>query len=236
MMFSGAKYKLRRVVNKAEKLEGMSFAHDPNIVLLTVTWLRDDIFDSEFEQKNYKVFRKDRDGREGGIAIICNNKTQVLKMPDVQSAESIFCKVYTGRCRYIIGAVYRPPNSSIGFIERINNYLHCYVKGQHKLIIGDFNLPNMNWSTFSLRLCQATDTEISDIMFKYGLTKIVTDPTRTEHGSKPIEEVYLVSDNINENHVVQRHKWRIGSQGGDAVTKGSYIGMAEDDETVSQFF
>lgn len=134
----------RSVVNKAEKLESMILAHDPDIVLLIKTWPRDNIFDSEFVPKNCRVFHKDQEGRGGGVAIMFKNKLQILNMSDVQSVESIFCKVYTGRSRYSIGVVYRPPNSFIEVIGRFNYYLHCYVKEEHKLLIRDFNLPNVN--------------------------------------------------------------------------------------------
>lgn len=190
----------RSIVNKAEKLEGMLLAHDPDIVLLTETWLRDDVFDSEFVPKNYRVFRKDRNGRGGGVAILFRNNTRVVKMPDVQDIESIFCKVYIGNIKYLLGVVYRPPNASLDVIAKLKDYLHCHVKTEDKLIIaGDFNMPNMNWETFISDPCQAADTQISDIMFQYDLTQIVTDPTRIDQGTKSILDIYLVSGNIKES-------------------------------------
>lgn len=185
----------RSVVNKPVELEGLLVAHDAEFALLTETWLSDDIFDSEFVPANYRVFRKDRDRRGGGVAILFKSKLRVLMMPDVSGVESIFCKVYINKIRHIIGIVYRPPNSSALVLDNLKEYLLKHVKPGDKLIMaGDYNLPNVDWADFS----PSTEVEdkMLDIVFAYDLSQIVSDYTRTQSGSASILDLFFVSGSM----------------------------------------
>lgn len=189
----------RSVVNKVTHLEGMLFTHNPDIAVLTETWLDEEIFDSEFVPKNYKVFRKDRDRRGGGVCILFKSSFQILKMPDIPGVEAVFCKVYANNVRYILGAIYRPPNSTVTVLDELKEYLYRYTMPDDKLIlVGDFNLPNINWTTFAVQSPHAVGDALLDIMFNFDLLQIVKSPTRVQQDSASILDLFLVRGNIKE--------------------------------------
>lgn len=187
----------RSIVNKAAQLEALFLEHDPDIAVLTETWLNSDIYDSEFLPKNYRVLRKDRDRRGGGVAIIYKDSLQVLRMPDVPVGESLFCKLYVENVRYILGVVYRPPSSPVTFLEGLEEYLHRYVKTEDKIILaGDFNLPDIDWYNFYSQTSLQTNNTMLNIAFTFDLLQVVDDYTRIQNDSKAILDLFFVSGTI----------------------------------------
>lgn len=182
-MFTLLNVNCRSVVNKATQLEGLLLTHDVEIAALTETWLSCHIFDSEFVPENYRVFRKDRDGRGGGVAILFKSSLQIFKMPDIDGVEGLFCKFYKNNVRYILGVVYRPPNSSVEVLINLKEYLQHHVKSNDRLILtGDFNLPNIDWTTFSYSTNTIEQTML-DISLAFDLLQVVKDFTRVHNGS-----------------------------------------------------
>lgn len=184
-------------MNKIECLEALLVCHDPDLVVLTETWLSEDVFDSEIVPRNYKVFRKDRDRRGGGVAVLFKSSLDVIAMPDVTGVESLFCKLYINKVCYLLGAVYRPPNSSAIIIEQLNEYMHRHIKPEDRVILtGDFNLPNLLWNTFSISSAKSVENEMLDIMFNFDLLQVVNEATRIQNGSESILDLFFVSGNI----------------------------------------
>lgn len=183
----------RSVLNKATELEGMLLSHDPDIVILTETWLNESVYDSEFVPPGYSVYRKDRESRGGGVCVLFKNSLKILSMPDVSDIECIFCKAYSGKVRYVLGAFYRPPSSSVAVLERLRNYLSVHVKPDDRIILsGDFNLPNVDWPNF-LVLNQSDESgeAMLDIAFTFDLLQVVEDFTRIQGNSKSILDLFF---------------------------------------------
>lgn len=131
--------------------------------MLTETWLNDEVSDSEFVPKNYVCFRKDRDRRGGGVAILFRAYLQLVRMPNIPGVEYIFCTTYINKMRYILGAIYRPPDSSVSVLENLDDYMCSYIKPNDRLILaGDFNFPSINWNTFSTQSSDLSDIKIHD--------------------------------------------------------------------------
>lgn len=68
-------------MNKTAGLEYMLVNYDPDVVTITETWLRSEIQDNEIIPPGYKIVRRDRQSRGGGVAIIVkenidNNNTK----------------------------------------------------------------------------------------------------------------------------------------------------------------
>lgn len=81
-----------------------------------------------------------------------DNHCKYKKKPVVHNVEGIFCKAYYEETRYVIEAVYRPPNSTTDALDDLHNYLVAHVKPQDRIILaGYFNLPIVNWPSFSLQ-------------------------------------------------------------------------------------
>lgn len=181
-------------------MEGLLLTHDPDVVVLTETWLSEDIYDSEFVPNNYQVFRKDRDRRGGGVAILYKASLQLIRLPDVTGVEGIFCKVYADNIKYLLGAIYRPPNSPVPVLHHLKEYIQCHVKpGDRIIMTGDFNFPNIDWCTFSSQSCNLMENEMLDLALNFDLLQVVNEPTRIQHGSMSILDLFFLSGNITEN-------------------------------------
>lgn len=150
------------------------------------------------------MFRKDRDRRGGGVAILFKNSLHPQQLPDILEVEGIFCKVYIGKVRYVIGAVYRPPNSSDSVLDKLRTYLRQNIKPHDKLILsGDFNLPNIDWENFSSHSTSNANHEMLDIVFSFDLLQVVKEYTRELNGSKSILDLIFLSGSIQNTAICE---------------------------------
>lgn len=171
----------------------MLLTHSTDVAILTETWLDESIYDNEFVPAGYSVHRKDRESKGGGVAILYNKSLGMKKMPDVPGVEAVFCKVYCGNTRYVIGAIYRPPGSDVGILKNLRKYLDTQVRLGDKIILsGDFNLPEVDWSTFTARNRNDIHCEILiDMAFAFDLLQVVQNYTRIQGNSKSILDLFL---------------------------------------------
>lgn len=145
------------------------------------------------------MYRNDRGSRGGGVAILFRQSLQITKMHDIRNFEGIFCKAYYGKTRYVIGAIYRPPYSSMDVLDELHNYLVAHVKPEDRIILaGDFNLPHVNWPSFSLQQPNYKIGEkMIDIAFSFDLMQIVDEFTRIQANSCSILDLFFISGSIS---------------------------------------
>lgn len=187
----------RSVVNKVTELEGILVTHDPEIIILTETWLNNSIKDNEFVPRGYNVHRKDRGSKGGGVALLFKDRFKILRMPDIPNIEGIFCKAYHGTIRYVLGALYRPPISSLDFFAHLQSYLIAHVKPGDRLILGgDFNMPNVDWSTFTLNVSNDKLQEGLFDILSFDLRQVVDSFTRIQDNCCSILDLFLLSGSI----------------------------------------
>lgn len=111
----------RNTVNKSVLLEAWFFTHEPDIAVLPETWLSNNVSDSEIVPKNYMCFHKNRERRREGFAIIIKAPLHHVRMPEISAVDSIFCTIYVNKMRYVIGAIYRPPDSTVSTLENLDD-------------------------------------------------------------------------------------------------------------------
>ncbi len=122
---------------------------------MTETWLMDGIFNAEFIDKRYTVYRCDRcsatssKSRGGGVLIaVFKNLDSVQLDIDTGRREELWVNISCNDENLILCAIYLPPNSSpevynehCSFLESISQeYADTRI-----CVIGDFNLPNISW-------------------------------------------------------------------------------------------
>ena len=143
----------RSLGNKMEELELIAELQKPHIIGITESWGKTEVMDSEISLNGYTMYREDRqDGRKGGgVLLYIDSKLKVTVRNDLinkKFKECIWCDIISGTEKTLIGICYRSPNSTAleddGLIEIINK------TGEEQVIImGDFNLPDIEWSTLS---------------------------------------------------------------------------------------
>lgn len=168
------------------------------MVVITETWLHNNISDDCIVPPGYRMFRKDRNTRGGGVCIIVKNSVYAVMM-DCDVAETIWCKIKFHNVTYIVGAVYRAPSASPEFLEELNTFLCTNIKANTRLIMtGDFNLPHINWqSPCSVGPDSSSAAKLVEIMFTCNLSQIVQDDTRITPKSRSLLDLVFLSNTIN---------------------------------------
>jgi hypothetical protein len=155
------------------------------------TWLTDRILNTVLDPKNiYTIYRKDRNNqvtnkkRGGGLLILVPSKIQsslILEPSSNNSCELLGISLYLNGKTFKLYCVYRPPTPLVGndivhhFIENISHVL----KHRNLILLGDFNLPNIDWST---ETCKSTnERKILDEFIYNGLTQLINAPTRSKN-------------------------------------------------------
>lgn len=196
----------RSVLNKIDELEQILLIHDPDVAVVTETWLHAGISDDEVIPPSYKVIRRDRGARGGGVALLIRKEIECTAFGEAQDNESVFCKIKINGIAVIIGAVYRPPNAPLSFMESIYDFLEKNVKGNEKVIIaGDFNLPGIHWDRLLPGSVNVKDSELLlEMAFNFNLRQVVTDITRQGQTTSSILDLILLS-NVFSSYEVTLH-------------------------------
>ena len=194
----------RGIKSKLDDLdELLSQTNEPDIVLLSETWLKDG--EERFiDIKNYKyegVVRKHKKG--GGVGILINNKIKYRVRTDLNvnsqdnSFEHFFIEVKGTRYNIIAGSIYRPPNTDIEkFIENYTNSLSSIKKEKNKeLILGlDHNLDLLK---------QATHRKTQDFIettLDNSLLPTITKPTRINKSSATLIDNIIISQKLQAGY------------------------------------
>ena len=122
------------------------YASSYNVLSITETWLSDSVFDSEILPTNFIVYRKTE-------ALVVVPSSILPSPPNLE----VICVRLTD---IFLCTVYVPPGSDNDYHESLLNYLTKLASStDHVVIVGDFNLPDINWSslngtsTFSNSFC-----------------------------------------------------------------------------------
>lgn len=132
--------------------------HQPDVLAITESWGRAELFDSLITPEGYFLFRKDRQDRKGGGVFILVKHSlmpteySVDHTSEIPFNDSVWCTVkVSSKISLLIGCIYRSPSSSSG-----NNASMCSLISKAcssfdgaKLILGDFNCPGIDWNLFS---------------------------------------------------------------------------------------
>lgn len=130
----------RSIVNKADQLEAAILAENPHVVIVTETWLRGEISDDDVFPPSYRVFRRDRPSRGGGVAVLVKKDIDAHPLRQIDNHESITLKLTCWGRSFLLFAVYRPPDSPPQFLSDLGNHMLTF-KHENIFLAGDFNLP-----------------------------------------------------------------------------------------------
>ena len=163
----------------------------PKIIAITESWCKVSIGDAEIHLQNYVLYRCDRRNTVGGgVLLYVHESLQSVSctpLNDLNIDEAIWCTIQLRKKdKMLIGVIYRSPNSSSENNNKIVNLipkLPDYTEYSHCLLLGDYNLPNINWATLtSLEGDQSLSTNFLNACEDGFLTQHVSKPTRHRHG------------------------------------------------------
>ena len=133
-----------------------------HMIGITETWGKEEINYAYFKIDNYTMYRNDRIGRRGGgtILYITNQlgqrdcKTLNRPLNGISFDSSVWCwpcwvSPSKGK-KILVGSIYRSPTSSSvndSHLLRQMELANDVAGGNRLLVLGDFNVPKINWAT-----------------------------------------------------------------------------------------
>ena len=157
-------------------------------IALTETWLKPYVQDAQLHIDNYNILRCDRATRVGGGVMMYIH--QDLPITRTESHDSDYCQLLlctSDPSKLIFCLLYRPPNAtSASFkacLDRTADYINGY-DGYDVCLLGDFNVPNINWDSVSATTSTETSTTLLDFTSENLLSQYVLQPTRNNNNNK----------------------------------------------------
>ena len=179
-------FNARSIVNKRLDLRTHVTIGKQDVIGITETWLNDSINDLEILPSTFTIHRKDREGRGGGALLAVRSNIQCFRRMDLETdCELLWCEVFpVPSYSYFIGVFYRPPNNDLKCLQELAKSLEKLEDLSNRyrvLLLGDFNLPDIDWNVISpLHPNQLSDFFCDCIVNQFCLTQVVDSPTRSD--------------------------------------------------------
>ena len=136
-------------VCKIDIFQQLVYCGGYDVVCVCETWLNDCVFDSEL-LPGYSIFRRDSIGKTGGGVLIAVKDTiRAKRRSDLErnNAELVVVELFKANNQPIfLYTFYHPPSSTTDCIQQLNSSLDDIPEASRIILIGDFNLPAIDWS------------------------------------------------------------------------------------------
>lgn len=128
---------------------------DFDVIVFSETWLNDSISCSEIIDNRYTVFRRDRESAEscksdgGGVLIAVSKRYKSCRIDSWETrCEDLWVNIVMDLSTVSICAVYIPSPLKYEVLENyINNVERIVDKQSYTILIGDFNIPAIHWTS-----------------------------------------------------------------------------------------
>ena len=181
------------ISNKVAYIFNLIKEENLNICAITESWLTSSCDSSYVAIDGYSLYRGDVEGtvRKHGSAIYVRKS---LKHHEIKLSLPNVAAVFLEEFDLYVLSVYRPPSLSNGENMQLLTLLREFVFGREVLILGDFNLPTLDWSLPSVldSYIRPLDREFYDCFTQGGLTQWVDFPTFFPSGN--ILDLILTTD------------------------------------------
>jgi hypothetical protein len=164
--------------------------YNPDIIIGTDSWLREEIGNTEIFRTDFMTFRRDRHARGGGVFICVKNNIACseLWVDDEFEIIPVEIKGSDPKCMWEIEGIYRAPNEDTWVIEKLVARTSFLGNSMMRSIIGcDLNPPQVDWKGIAggASFAQAF---INRLVWDNGYTQVVGTPTQGDS----LLDVYLV--------------------------------------------
>lgn len=110
--FKVAHLNARSLLPKFVQFRDLVLKHRYDIIGVSETWLTPDVCNSVIEIYGCHLYRNDRVGRGGGVAIYVSDIYKCRIIPSGDLIEQLWLSVSLNGKLYIFGVSYRPPNEN----------------------------------------------------------------------------------------------------------------------------
>ena len=170
-----------------------------NVVGITESWLLPEIASSTINMRGYSLYRNDTDTgrRKHGVCIYIHNS---IAVGQVFAEHPNTIGLHLPHYNIYVLLVYRPPSNTPDLDENLVNYMVGFCTNRSVYVMGDFNLPTVQWLSDPPIATSARDRSFLDCFFQLGLIQHVKQPTFVQSGrtldlvlSPALDYVSLVS-------------------------------------------
>lgn len=164
--------------------------------MLTETWLRAHVQDSEIfnQASHFAIYRCDRTAHRGGGVLLAISKNISSSCIHITTTlETIWALLTIGHQKIVLGACYRSPSSSSTFVNELHDVMNHIVTrfpSYPLFLLGDFNFPNINWTTqpASISPFSTQASEFFNFCSIFSLTQLVDHSTRiSSHAANTLD-------------------------------------------------
>ena len=169
----------------------------PDVVFGTESWLRgvkpgkpvsaDAIKSIEVFPTHYNAFRNDRSSLGGGVFTLVHKDLVALEKPEfVTDCEITWTNLKLKDRKNLLVSSFYMPHRNMKDIQELRHSLELVTAGKDSqiLLAGDFNCPDINWQTLTVK-SNAQDREIQqaliDVSIDFNLTQVHEKPTREDN-------------------------------------------------------
>ncbi len=143
----------RSLIPKRDELLAYIDMERLHMVAITETWATSDHLMTAFTIPGYENFHKNRLHKKGG-GVICYIKSDypavILSKQDSEKYDTVYIEVVTSKHNKLtIGTVCRPPKQQAADDSALYADIQAMTQNKQSVIIGDFNCPNIDWTTLS---------------------------------------------------------------------------------------
>lgn len=163
--------------------------------------MRSDVSDDHAFPPGYNIYRKDRESRGGGVAVLIKRSIEAVFVDNPFGLECACLRLSCWGFSFILYALYRPPDAGIDYVAKLRDHM-LQFQNSKIILIGDFNFPGVNWERFQ------TDYEsnkqihiLFDIMLTHDLIQLVKEPTRVNATSSSVLDLVFVHRDFRESTV-----------------------------------
>lgn len=157
-MFKCCSFNARSVANKLIDLHHLMYSETFACILITESWLHPHIYDGVIDpNRKFKIFRKDRVNAKGGGVLVLVRRCYSVERLSFNSKfnilEIVGIRLLDFKPNVTVFAVYRPPSYTAEALTYMTLLIDClghYMSDNClHIIVGDVNLPRINWNALS---------------------------------------------------------------------------------------
>jgi len=190
------------VAGKMDELKNRIIGYD--IIGISESWGSNEISDSELCIPGFQMFRVDRPTKGGGVILYVSESIDAVQLDNFDAvgfSDCVFCMLSLPGSKLVVDVCYRSPASTddndeamLSMFKSVDNY----VDKRNCLIMGDFNLPNVDFSTFTVHgTTDSIASKVYDCLLDNFWTQHVSDHTRFRANQVPSCLDWVITDDPN---------------------------------------
>ena len=183
---------IHSLIYKIDELKILLSNNPFDIICLNETLCDSSIPDSELNIDDFVLLRQDRNRHGGGIAMYISSRFDFKLRHDLKcnDLECLWVELhYPHKPPILVGSIYRPPNSTSEYFEKLDICLSKVMSENIECaIFGDFNCNFMKGKK------DANAEKLQFLSELYGLKQLVDLPTRITQSTCSLIDLVFVSD------------------------------------------